>query len=499
MIPLDRWLDHWADHDPDAIAIEFGDERLTYPALVDAVARMAGALAAAGVEPGSRVAYLGGDGPLPLTVFFACARIGAVHVPLNTRLVPSELSWIIRHSDPVLALADAEHASVLVRSVADAPSTRCAVVGGPATAGLDALEPCDDVPTRATTGDEAVLMCYTSGTTGRPKGAVLTHTSIAANAVNVHAMMDLTPADRVLNTMPLFHVGGLNVHCTPTLAAGATLVLHPRFDPRCVLDALVSGSIDLVTLLAPMLVAVTGLSEWADADLSGVRAVNTGASMIPSALIEAVHAKGVPVTQIYGLTETSTLATYLRKEHAHERLGSCGKGALTCEVRLVDDDGRDVAPGTAGEIVARGPNLFREYWRDPEATADAFFDGGWFRTGDVAVADDAGFIYVQDRKKDMIISGGENVYPAELEQLLVGVPGVVESTIIGRADDRWGEVPIVVAVRDDETVVDDDLLAVFDGRVARYKAPKAVAWVDSLPRTAMGKVQKHLLRADLAG
>ena len=498
MIPVDRWLDHWAEHDPDVVAIEFEDERLTYAALVDAVGRMAGALVAAGVEPGSRVAFLGGDGPLPLKLFFACARIGAVHVPLNTRLVPTELSWIIRHADPVLALADTAHASILAQSVVESPSTRCAVVGGPATAGIDALEPSDDTPARTTTGDEALLMCYTSGTTGRPKGAVLTHTSIAANAVNVHAMMDLTSADRVLNTMPLFHVGGLNVHCTPTLAAGATLVLHPRFDPGRVLDALVSGSTDLVTLLAPMLVAMIALPEWVDADLSGVRAVNTGASMVPAALIEAVHAKGVPVTQIYGLTETSTLATYLRKEHAHERLGSCGKGAVTCEVRLVDESGRDVPPGTAGEIVARGPNLFREYWRDPVATAEAFLDGGWFRTGDVAVADDAGFIYVQDRKKDMIISGGENVYPAELEQLLVGVAGVVEATVIGRADPRWGEVPIVVAVRKDDTVAEDDLLAVFDDRVARYKVPKTVAWVDALPRTAMGKVQKHLLRADLA-
>jgi fatty-acyl-CoA synthase len=311
-------------------------------------------------------------------------------------------------------------------------------------------------------------------------------------------MMDMTSHDRVLNTMPLFHVGGLNVHSLPTLAAGGTIVLHPRFDPARVLAELTAGDVDLVTLLPPMLVAVLALPAFTDADLTSLRAVNTGAAMVPAPLIEAIHAKGVPVTQIYGLTETATLATCLRREHAYERIGSCGKGALTCEVMLVDDEGQQVPTGSPGEIVARGPNVLHEYWRDTDATDAAFLDGGWFRTGDVATADEDGFLYMQDRKKDMIISGGENIYPAELEELLVGVPGLAEAAVIGRPDNTWGEVPVVVAVRQPESsTTDEDVLAVFVDRVARFKRPKEVIWVGSLPRTAMGKVQKHVLRNDL--
>lgn len=496
-ISIDRWLDHWADHSPDKVGIEFEDQRLTYSDLTDAVGQMTSTLVGVGVGRSDRVAFLGGDGPLPLVLLFACARLGAIYVPLNTRLVPAELSWIIEHADPAVVLTDVDFAEVLAESVAG--STRvCAVLAGPPTAGLDSLE----LSTQSVTGTKGsggpALMCYTSGTTGRPKGAILTHEALLANATNVHAMMDMTSHDRVLNTMPLFHVGGLNVHSLPTLAAGGTIVLHPRFDPARVLAELTAGDVDLVTLLPPMLVAVLALPAFTDADLTSLRAVNTGAAMVPAPLIEAIHAKGVPVTQIYGLTETATLATCLRREHAYERIGSCGKGALTCEVMLVDDEGQQVPTGSPGEIVTRGPNVLHEYWRDTDATDAAFLDGGWFRTGDVATADEDGFLYMQDRKKDMIISGGENIYPAELEELLVGVPGLAEAAVIGRPDNTWGEVPVVVAVRQPESsTTDEDVLAVFVDRVARFKRPKEVIWVGSLPRTAMGKVQKHVLRNDL--
>jgi fatty-acyl-CoA synthase len=488
---IDRWLEHWADHRPDATAIEFVDQSVTYRSLYDRVCRVAGGLRAHGVESGDRVAYLGGDGPTPLEILFACARIGAIHLPLNTRLAAPELSWIVGHAEPSLVLADAEYATAAADMLADHPATRRAVVG--ASDNTEQFEVGN--PTERCGDDrDPVLMCYTSGTTGRPKGAVLDQLALMANAANVAAMMDVRSTDRVLNTMPLFHVGGLNVHTTPTLAAGGTIVLHRRFDPAAVLAELAGGRIDLVTLLAPMLVAVTELGEFGHADLSGVRAVNTGASPVPIALIEAIHAKGVPVTQIYGLTETATLCVCLRAEHARVRVGSCGKAALTSEVRLVDESGADVTPGEAGEIVVRGPNVMREYWRDPEGTASAFVDG-WFRTGDVAVTDPDGFMYIRGRRKDLIISGGENIYPAELEDLLVDVPGVAEAVVVARPDHRWGEVPVVVAVRAaDADVTDEALIAAFEGRVARYKVPKAVIWIDALPRTAMGKVRKHVLR-----
>jgi len=488
---IDRWLEHWADHRPYATAIEFADHSVTYRSLYDRVCVVAAGLRARGVGSGDRVAYLGGDGPTPVELLFACARIGAIHLPLNTRLAAPELSWIVGHAEPSLVLADVDHVGAAADMLADHSAIARAVVGE-----SDDMDPFEvgHATERSGADHDPVLMCYTSGTTGRPKGAVLDQIALMANAANVAAMMDVRSTDRVLNTMPLFHVGGLNVHTTPTLAAGGTIVLHRRFDPAAVLAELTGGRIDLATLLAPMLAAVTELEEFGHADLSGVRAVNTGASPVPIGLIEAIHAKGVPVTQIYGLTETSTLCVCLRAEQARERVGSCGKAALTCEVRLVDESGVDVAPGEEGEIVVRGPNVMREYWRDPEGTAAAFMDG-WFRTGDVAVADPHGFMYIRGRRKDLIISGGENIYPAELEDLLVGLPGVAEAVVVAQPDRRWGEVPVVVAVRAaGSDVTDAAVLAVFDGRVARYKAPKGVIWVDALPRTAMGKVRKHVLR-----
>jgi fatty-acyl-CoA synthase len=242
------------------------------------------------------------------------------------------------------------------------------------------------------------------------------------------------------------------------------------------------------------LAAVLDHPDWPRADLSSLRLVTTGASVVPAPLVEPWLARGVPVINIYGATETAPIATALSPADARRKLGSCGKAALHCDLRLVDETGVDVPAGARGEILVRGPNLLLEYWRQPEATREALVDG-WFRTGDIGHLDEEGFLYVDDRKKDVIISGGENVYPAEVEAVLAEVPGIAEVAVVARDHPRWGEVPVAVVVRrPGATLCAAELLKIFDGRIARYKHPREIVFLDQLPRNAMGKIQKFKLR-----
>ncbi|MEM9714659.1 MAG: AMP-binding protein, partial [Actinomycetota bacterium] len=278
----------------------------------------------------------------------------------------------------------------------------------------------------------------------------------------------------------------------PTLRAGGTLVQPRRFDPTEALEELDERA-TLGTLVPAMLVAVQALPAWERATFRHLRSLNSGASRVPRELIERVHAKGVPVTQIYGLTETTPLALALPAERARDKVGSCGVPGLGVDVRLVDPEGNDVEANQLGEVLVRGTNVTRGYWNQPEATAAAFLDDEWFRTGDIARTDDDGFFFTEDRRTDVIISGGENIYPAELEAVLAGIPGIAEAAVISRPHQRWGQVPTIVAVRSDPDITDADVLSAFDDRIARYKHPREVAWVDHLPRTSMGKVKRHEL------
>jgi fatty-acyl-CoA synthase len=340
-----------------------------------------------------------------------------------------------------------------------------------------------------------VLLVYTSGATGRPKGVLLSQEALFWNAVNSISAHDLTSADHVLTVLPMFHVGGLNIHTTPALHAGACVTLHRRFEAKHALRAIAEDRPTLFLAVPQVSLAMTGDPDWLSTDVSSLRLVAMGSSTIPQVAIRPWHERGIPVTQVYGLTESAPVAICLPPEDAFRKIDSCGKPAIHCQARIVDEAGGDLAANERGEIVLRGPNLFREYWNDAVATADAFA-AGWFRTGDVGHRDDEGFFYVDDRMKDVVISGGENIYPAELENVLADCDAIIEAAVVGRADERWGEVAVAfVVARPGSVLTVDRVMRLFDGRLARFKHPREVVFLERLPRNAMGKVLKHELPA----
>ncbi len=490
-------VERWADRQPTATAVAFEGVEHTYRAFADQIAATAGWLAGAGVGEGDRVAWLGPNRPAALRLMLGCSWLGAIYLPLNSRLAPPEHRWILAHAAPSLLVVDAAFerhgesigAGCEIQVLPDEP---------------ECPAPPSAPPPRRGTPAHPVLLAYTSGTTGHPKGALLDQAAMAANAVNSTHAHDLTSRDRVLTTIPLFHVGGLNIQTLPAVLGGAAALIERAFDAGQFLDDVEQWQPTWTVLVPAALTAVAAHPRFAAADLGSLHGIMTGSSPVPAAATQPFFDRGVPVGQIYGSTETAPIAVHLRCDEAAFHPGSCGKPSTMCEVRIVTDDGGDAAPGERGELWVRGPSVLREYWRDPEATADALGDG-WFRTGDVGHADDEGWIFIDDRRKDMIISGGENIYPAELEEVVARSDLVAEATVVGVPDERWGEVPVIVAVRaspstgtpdsraDDDTAA--DLLRLFDGQLARFKHPKAVIWLDEMPRTALGKVRKHEVKA----
>lgn len=455
----------WPECAPAAApALRFEGETLAYGALAQAARGCAAMLAAQGVGRGDRVAFLGANHPAQLVLFFACARLGAMLLPLNWRLALPELAFILADATPRLLLATREFLPVARQLRPEA---------------LDAEAPCDGEHAATGGEDDAVLLVYTSGTTGRPKGAVLDQRAIAANARHGVAMHGITAADRVLTVLPLFHVGGLNIQTTPALSVGAEVVLHPRFDPAGFFAACAAERPTLSLLVPAVMQALVTHPGWAGADLASLRAIGAGSSDVPLPLIEAFHARGVPVQQVYGATETGPIALWQTREEALAAPGSIGRPGGAVEAKL----------SAQGEILVRGPNTLRRYWPD----VPALDDDGWFATGDVGRIDEHSRWWFTDRLKHVIISGGENIYPAEVERVLREAPGVAEGAVCGRADARWGEVPVAVVVPG-PGFAPEAVLAHFRGRLARFKQPHAVVAVPALPRTALGKVELAALR-----
>ena len=346
--------------------------------------------------------------------------------------------------------------------------------------------------------DTPLLICYTSGSTGKPKGVLLTQGAIACNAANSVDMHALTADDVILTTLPLFHVGGLNNQTTPALQAGCSVVLHPKFDADATFDAIERDGITLTVLVPAQLDMMMAHPRWAGADFSSLRMITTGSTIVPRHVINAVHAKGVPMVQVYGSTETCPIAAYLKAGDAMRKAGSTGRVALHCQLRLVDSNGKDVAQGSTGEILIKGNNVMTGYWQAPQATAAVLVDG-WFHSGDMGHQDEDGYLYVDGRSKEMIISGGENIYPAEIENLLIECPDIAEASVIGRPDARWGEIVVAVVVpKADHAVSSEQVLKLLEGRIARFKHPKEVVIVETLPKTALGKVRKEDVRKMLA-
>jgi fatty-acyl-CoA synthase len=485
---------------PDKVALRYGGRSLTYAALWQRIAAAARALKSElGVGRGDRVAILSANQPDYLVLLYACARLGALLVPLNWRLAVPEQLFILMDAS-VKALFVQEAFAAVVPPLRQAqPDIRIIRLDEGEVAGTF-----EDLLAQGRGDDRnphvdalcPLLLVYTSGTTGRPKGAVLRQEALLWNAVMSQHMHDLTADDHVLTVLPLFHVGGLNIQTTPALQAGATITLHARFAPDATLDALAMDRPTLAVLVPATIQALVEHARWGDADLSSLRVVTTGSTQVPQALIDALTGRGVPVLQVYGSTETSPIAVYTRIGGDLSRGNSTGLPGLCCEARVVDEDGREVPHGVAGEVVVRGPNVFFEYWGNAAATSEALRDG-WYFTGDIGTRDLDGYFTIHDRKKNMIISGGENIYPAEVERVLHEHPAVAEAAVIGRADPRWQEVPVAYVVRrPDATASADDIARHVGTQLARFKVPREVVFVEALPRNALGKVQHFLLRQE---
>jgi fatty-acyl-CoA synthase len=487
---ISLWIERHAGLFPGRTAVRFQGQTLSYADLGRDIERAAAMLhGELGLRRGDRIAWLGLNHPHMLGLLFAAARCGLMLVPLNWRLAAPEVGFILRDAGAKVLFAQRNLAAALT---GETLPDGCRLVLADAADGrapnlYDLIAAAGEAPGHEGGPDDPLLIVYTSGTTGRPKGAVLTQRAIDCNAANAVHMHDMTARDHVLTVLPLFHVGGLNIQTTPALKVGATVTLHDRFDPGAFLTAVPAGRPTLTVLVPATISAVLAHPAWGEADLSSLRAVATGSMAVPIDLIEAFHARGVPVIQIYGSTETAPVAVYQRIPEAHDGVGSMGRAGLHTEVRVVDAKGADVGPGVPGEVLVRGEHVAAGYWNNPQATTRAFADG-WFRSGDIAEYDTQGRFWFKDRIKNVIVSGGENIYPAEVERVLRELPGIRECQVIGRPDARWGMVPVAAVVAEGG-LTREAIFAHFDGRLARFKHPRDVVFLAELPRNVMGKVE----------
>ena len=500
---LSSWIRRWAGFAPDKPALVCDGDEISYRDLDRRISSLAAGLRRhLSIGRGDRVAFLGANCPEMIVLTFACARLGAMLVPLNWRLAPPEHAYILNHCGATALVCEPEFVQEAQVFRETTPSMRLIATDGASGDWFSyedlSASAADDRGAPNIGLETPLLIVYTSGTTGRPKGAVLSQGVVFWNAINSTHLHDLTSADHILTSAPLFHVGALNIQTLPALHAGATVTLHRRFDPGAVLKAISRDKPSLKVLVPAQMQAMIDHPDWENADLSSLRMVTTGSTIVPHNVIHAFHERGVPVGQVYGTTETGPIAACLRGDLAYDHVGAAGLPALHCDLKLVGEDNREVARGAPGEVLVRGPNLMTEYWNDKAATEAAFSDG-WFRTGDIGHLDDAGFLTIDDRKKDVIISGGENIYSAELEAVLAEDHRIVEAAVVGRADARWGEVPVAVVVSNDPSLDMPGILGIFESRLARFKHPKDVRFVDALPRNAMGKVEKFTLRDLVAG
>jgi len=492
-----QWIKTHADFVPEKLAVRFEGREITYRQLLLQIRTTAAVLKAShDIGRSDRIAYLGFNSPEMLVLFFACARLGAVLLPLNWRLTLSEQTYILENAAARLLVCDDDHVTIGHQLSETVPGCEICNHADIAASTDDTVGRVDRNPHVDLT--TPVLLVYTSGTTGQPKGAVLTQEAVLFNALNSVHMHDLDISDNILTVLPMFHVGGLNIQTTPALYVGATVTLQRRFEPAMVLSAIRDFRPTRLVLVPATIMALADHPDFKTTDFGSIRSLTTGSTIVPKSVIDIFHDRNVPVIQNYGLTETGPVALYLRIEDAFSHVGSTGRGALHTRFRIVDDEDRDVLAGQSGELLLQGPNVLSEYWGDPAATREALQDG-WFRTGDIGYCDSDGYVYINDRKKDVVISGSENIYPAELEYVLDQIEGLVEAAVVGMPDSRWGEVPVAIIVLEAGRDIDNaTLLSCFNGVLARFKHPKAVVRVDALPRNVMGKVLKHELRGLLA-
>jgi fatty-acyl-CoA synthase len=465
---IDRWIRDRARTTPERVAIDYDGRLVSYRELDEQSDAYAAGFAEAGLRRGDRVATLTGNSPEHVAVLFACAKSGLMLLPLSWRLSPVELRYQLDDAEPALLLVEREHEDL------------AADVGLP----YERLEPPRlgaGPPAVAPEDGDGLLLVYTSGTTGRPKGAVVTHANCFWTNLSFDLGSGVHEDDVVLQVLPQFHVGGWNVQALLAWLKGARVVLERGFEPARVLRLVAEKRVTTMMGVPPIYLFLAQDPGFADADLSSLERAVVGGAPMPEPLLETWAARGTAIVQGYGLTEAAPNVLCLPSEEAVRRIGFAGRPYPFVEVRLSAEE----------ELQVRGPNVFAGYWRNPEATADAFTSDGWLRTGDVAERDAEGFYRIKGRLKDMYISGGENVYPAEVEAVLHDHPAVSDAAVVGVPDERWGEVGVAFVVADG--VEEPELTAWCADRLARFKVPTSVRFVAEVPRNSLGKIQKQAL------
>jgi fatty-acyl-CoA synthase len=493
-------LAHHAASAPDKVMVSYGDQVLTYAQMAERSASLASGLHERGLVAGDVVGLLSYNSPEFLETMFAANYLGAIAMPINWRLAAPEVHYMLEHSgarafvcdETLIPLGEAATADIGDRLTRACPS-------GPAPSGwieFANLRVEARVPQARVAGDQVHRLMYTSGTTGRPKGVMITHANLAWKNLAHIVEFGFTSDDVGLACGPLYHVGALDLTTTSLITAGATVILHRVFDAAEVVDEIERSGVTTVWLAPAMVNSIMALPDIERRELSSVRVIINGGEKMPIPLIERIQ-RTFPsawFADAYGLTETVSGDTFLDHGSIVRKLGSVGRPCLYVELDIWDEDGKSLPPGEPGEVVLRGPKVFKGYWRDPEST-DAAFAGGWFHTGDIGVRDDDGYLFIVDRLKDMILSGGENVAGSEVERVLYEHGSVLEAAVVGRPDERWGEVPVAfVALRPGMNATSEELVEHCRGQLARFKVPKDVLFIDALPRNPSGKVLKRELR-----
>ncbi|MFA1538857.1 acyl-CoA synthetase [Actinomadura monticuli] len=501
MYSLASVLDQHAQRRPGKTVVVDGDRRFTNRELLTRVDALAHGLLDLGIGRGDVVGLLLYNHAEFLEAVLAAGRIGAVFLPLNYRLAPAEWEYILGHAGARALITESEFGAAAEGLALPELSHRITLDGpsGPLWTRLPDLVQANlgrTVPPADLAEDDLQRLMYTSGTTSRPKGVKITNRNVNYKNLGQIIQLGLTHADITLVCGPLYHVGALDLPGLATWHAGGSVIVQRRFDPADVARAIERERVTNVWLAPAMMNAVLGSDELARCDTSSVRFIVGGGEKMPEPLVRRIldAFPNAWFADAYGLTETVSGDTFLDREHTLAKLGSVGRPIPHVRVRVVDEDGRDAPTGTLGEIVLRGPKVFTGYWRDEAATERAF-RGGWFHTGDVGRLDEDGFLYIEDRKKDMIVSGGENIATPEVERVLYEHPAVLEAAVVGLPHERWGEVPRAFVVpRPGETLAAEEIQEFCRARLARFKVPARVEIIDELPRTPSGKVLKRLLR-----
>jgi fatty-acyl-CoA synthase len=493
------WIAHHGRHNPGKTALVdlASGRRFSYGDLDQRVSRLASHLRdALKVARGDRVAVLALNTTDTMEVQFACFRLGAIFLPLNNRLTVPELQFIVGDASPKVMIHDADLAetALAVARLCNVASALKFGPGGSYEAGIAAAKPIDRA--EIVSLDDTSTIMYTSGTTGLPKGAIITHGMTFWNCVNLGGPAYISPASVLLTVLPLFHTGGLNCYTNPVLHAGGTVLIMRAFDPGEALSLISDPAhgINVFFGVPSIYQFMAQHPAFATSDFSRLIVGGVGGAPMPVPLLKVWEARGVALQQGYGMTETSPAVMVLDKEDAARKAGSSGKPVLHTEVRIVRPDGSDADVGELGELWVKGPNVTPGYWNRPDADKSSFTDG-WLHTGDATRMDEDGFYYIVDRWKDMYISGGENVYPAEVESVLHQLAAVAEAAIIGVPNEQWGEVGMaIVAVKPGHTLTPAEIHAHCAANLARFKCPRLIEFVDALPRNATGKIHKPTLR-----